>query len=244
MAVSLGRSTGTPAVVLAQITHALSLYFLLLVVVRVTIKFAVTCHARQSQGPTGGSCFQRCFHVSMVSLFDGPVTVKEVTASGAPSYIDSSAWQFMWMHVITSMLLTYPLAVLIQRRKLTLDFVGTIFAAYFLLANITLGRFYGGGLLWWATVAFGLGVLYTLTWLLARRRELQDVKLGGGTITTSGTNGAGGSLTPAHRQQQPQTVAVEMECLVADAATSVDTGDLLLQPMKMATPGSVLKKGR
>lgn len=126
-----------------------------------------------------------CFHVSLSSLFDGPV---QVDIPGPPSpihFTDSSRAQFFWLHVLTALLTAYPLSVLLQRRKLVLDFVLTVYAVYFVLADVFLRRALGGGVHWWLTVLCGLAVSYGATWFTCRRRELQAISLGSGASASA-----------------------------------------------------------
>lgn len=56
-------------------------------------------------------------------------------------YAESSRFAFFCMHVFTALGVFYPLALQLQRRKMLLDFVGTIYAVYGLFAILVLRRF-------------------------------------------------------------------------------------------------------
>ncbi|CAJ1029711.1 Integral membrane protein S linking to the trans Golgi network, putative [Leishmania lindenbergi] len=153
-----------------------------------------------------------CFHVPLASLFLSPVDVSagteaqaldeklrrdaatpgvveknpalaDVDASIAGRLRDGSERRFYLQHMLAAFLCSYPLATLLQRRKLVLDFVVTIYLTYWLLADIVLRRFFGGGLHWWAACALGMAVMYGATYALCRRKELQEVRLSGGGTT-------------------------------------------------------------
>ncbi|KAG5497360.1 hypothetical protein JIQ42_03846 [Leishmania sp. Namibia] len=99
---------------------------------------------------------------------------------------DLSEGRFYLQHLFAALLCSYPLATLLQRRKLVLDFVVTIYVSYWLLTNIVLQRLLGGGLHWWASCALGMSVMYGATYVLCRRKELQEVRLSGGGAVAPG----------------------------------------------------------
>ncbi|KAG5473825.1 hypothetical protein LSCM1_04456 [Leishmania martiniquensis] len=94
--------------------------------------------------------------------------------------------RFYLQHLFAALLCAYPLAALLQRRKLVLDFVLTIYVSYWLLTNIILQRLLGGGLRWWASCVLGMSVMYAATYVLCRRKELQEVRLSGGGAAATG----------------------------------------------------------
>ncbi|CBZ23865.1 conserved hypothetical protein [Leishmania mexicana MHOM/GT/2001/U1103] len=162
-----------------------------------------------------------CFHVPLTSLFVSPVDVHigttaearnfrprnngatdgvvkmDVGLSGADAPAagqlrDGSERRFYLQHMFAALLCSYPLATLLQRRKLVLDFVVTIYLAYWLLADIVLRRLLGGGLHWWAACALGMTVMYGATYVICRRKELQEIRFSGG-----GTAGSGAGVPAA-----------------------------------------------
>ncbi|CAG9577902.1 conserved hypothetical protein [Leishmania major strain Friedlin] len=156
-----------------------------------------------------------CFHVPLASLFvstvdvragttvevqdlrprdavaaDGVVkkdvrlSVADAPAAGQPR--EGSECRFYLQHMFAALLCSYPLATLLQRRKLVLDFVVTIYLAYWLLADIVLRRLLGGGLHWWAACALGMTVMYGATYVICQRKELQEIRFSGGGTAGSG----------------------------------------------------------
>lgn len=119
--------------------------------------------------------------------------VHAVTATSVSTTVrDGSIGRFYVQHVSAALLCAYPLAALLQRRKFVLDFVLTIYAAYFILANVVLRRVWGGGPHWWGACVIGLLLMYGATYALCRRKELQEVRLSGG----AGAAAAGAAVPP------------------------------------------------
>ncbi|KAL7700916.1 Integral membrane protein S linking to the trans Golgi network [Lotmaria passim] len=142
-----------------------------------------------------------CFHVPLQSLFHAPVAMYAKANDGAarplntphvtPYRYDGSIGRFYLQHFCAAFFCSYPLALLLQRRKFVLDFVVTIYVAYWLFTDVVLQAVLGGGTLhWWASCLLGMATMYASTYLICRKKEMQEVKL------TSGGGGGGGS-TPA-----------------------------------------------
>ncbi|RNF21624.1 uncharacterized protein Tco025E_03465 [Trypanosoma conorhini] len=180
MSLPLGASIGDPKFVFLQILHAMSLFFIMLGVARVVLgvlslalldSSAVSLPLLTSLG--------LCFHVPLRSLF--VVKVEEVS--------DGSAPRFFLMHVLAALGLSAPLALTIQRRKFALDFAFTLYVIYYCFCCVVARRLTGGGFAWWVSVLAGFCVLYGVTSLLCRRRELQDIFF---PLPTSAAATAGG----------------------------------------------------
>ncbi|CCW59671.1 unnamed protein product [Phytomonas sp. EM1] len=119
-----------------------------------------------------------CLHVSPSSLFKDPlVSGRDRNWLSESPGVGISFYEFLLMHVLTSVLMAYPLSLLLQRRKLVFDFMLTIYGVYLLLTDIVLHRVMGGGLNWWFAVLCGITVLYSCTWWICRHRELQEIPI-------------------------------------------------------------------
>lgn len=145
-----------------------------------------------------------CFHVPLQSLFHAPVaihlqrrdTTPDTKANAvAPLRCDGSIHRFYLQHFLAALLCTYPLALLLQRRKFVLDFVATIYALYWLFTDVMLTAVLGGGTLhWWGAWLLGLTTLYAGTYVICRRKEMQEVRLPSGNGSShAGGSGNGGS---------------------------------------------------
>lgn len=176
MAVGLGRTISHPSFILLQIIYAVSLFFTVLGFVRLLLGvLAVHVNVLFFSGYYYASLWSlayynitNCLHISLASLFSGPVYHQITVDDGTMSkYIESNKFTFFWMHVFTALGVFYPLALQLQRRKMILDFVVTIYATYGLFAMFVLRRFIWS-LQWWLTILFSFATLFALTWYTCR----------------------------------------------------------------------------
>ncbi|CCW67348.1 unnamed protein product [Phytomonas sp. Hart1] len=117
-----------------------------------------------------------CSHILPSSLFkDSFIPRRSPSRHSESLQIETSFFEFILMHMLTSVLVAYPLSILLERGKLVFDFMLTIYGVYFLFTDITLHHVMGGGLYWWFAVSCGMTVLYSCTWWICRRRELQVI---------------------------------------------------------------------
>jgi protein SYS1 len=156
-----------------------------------------------------------CFRVPLQSLFHSPVAIYSRTAAddpanpaaagvellvgsakATPHRYDGSAARFYFQHLLTALFCACPLALLLQRRKFVLDFVVTIYVVYWLLTDVMLQAVLGGGTWhWWGACLVGMATMYTTTYVICRRKEMQEVKLSGGAAATASNGSSSGAGT-------------------------------------------------
>ncbi|KPA80536.1 hypothetical protein ABB37_04745 [Leptomonas pyrrhocoris] len=176
-----------------------------------------------------------CFHVPLQSLFHSPVAIYlKANDEGGPPLLDAakmpplrsdgSAGRFYLQHFCAAVLCAYPLALLLQRRKFVLDFVVTIYAVYWVFTDLMLQAVLGGGTWhWWGACLTGLATMYAVTYVICRRKEMQEVKLSSGgagaganaatvlTSTTTTASAAAASRLKDGRGEINSSDAREME---------------------------------
>lgn len=199
MSITFGRSISRPSYLLWQIINAVSMHYVILGIVLTTLRVYGTYYTiKQKQSGVASKAalprpihnisdtelhenqtdaantWSACFRVPLVLLFDAPVTV----SVGKNNVVEGNALQFFCMHVFTALILAYPLSILLQRRKVVLDFILTSYGLYTVSTCVALKCFLPASFHWWFTVVFSTYVCYSYTWYLCRARELQTVPLG------------------------------------------------------------------
>ncbi|KPI90688.1 hypothetical protein ABL78_0124 [Leptomonas seymouri] len=155
-----------------------------------------------------------CFHVPLTSLFHSPAAVYLKAADKAaplkyaskvpPLRYDGSTGRFYLQHLFAAALCAYPLALLLQRRKFVLDFVATIYVAYWVLTDLMLRSVLGGGAWhWWGACLSGMVTMYATTYGICRWKEMQEIKLSSG--------GAGAGVNTASVLTSKATTAWVMD---------------------------------
>ncbi|KAF8293369.1 putative Integral membrane protein S linking to the trans Golgi network [Trypanosoma cruzi] len=183
MPIPLGAPLSDPKFVFLQILHTLSMFFIMLGVVRVVLGvLSLTFIDSSALSVPLFTSLGYCFHVPLRSLFT--VRVEDVS--------DGSAMRFFLMHLLTACFFSCPLALTIQRRKFALDFIFTLYAMYYVFCCLASWRLTGGGFAWWVSVLTGFCVLYGLTFFLCGRRELQDIFFPLPTAPAVAVGGSGG----------------------------------------------------
>ncbi|CBH10120.1 hypothetical protein, conserved [Trypanosoma brucei gambiense DAL972] len=207
MAIPLGASLSDPRFVSVQILHVVSAFFLIMAMVRVALGVLLLLFSH-SENISYLKLLSRCFHIPLRSLF--MVHVEDMA--------DGSASRFFFMHVMTALVVSYPLAHTIQRRKFALDFAFTTYAIYFFFCCLVGWRVTGGGFAWWLSVVSGFGITCGMTAVICRRCELQDIILASSPVTSRAVGG-NGAYRARENVGNPAKTSVERSALLNSGQT-------------------------
>lgn len=111
------------------------------------------------------------FYVGLDSLFIPTMIGESTTALAADA-------KFVFAHLITALLLCYPAALCIERRKFVTDFVSTLYVGYYIGAVFASGTLLQPFTFWVGTVA-AMAVCAVGTGQIAYRREMAEVLISG-----------------------------------------------------------------
>lgn len=111
------------------------------------------------------------FYVGLDSLFIPTMIGESTTALAADA-------KFVFAHLITALLLCYPAALCIERRKFVTDFVTTLYVGYYIGAVFASGTLLQPFTFWVGTVA-AMAVCAVGTGQIAYRREMAEVLISG-----------------------------------------------------------------
>lgn len=185
--VPFGRVNSSPPVIFAQMVHVYSTFMAILGVTLVVLEMTgIVERAFEQFGDSAAkdskavaaaaSHVHYTFFLSATSLF----VPKEI---GVSATYGSAALKFTAAHVLTSFMAAFPIAFCIQRRRYAADFVITLYGAYIAsTAAIAQSLAPLASLVYWGSLAVGMGVTWVVTTQVCYRREMAEIRVEGDAV--------------------------------------------------------------